>query len=105
MTDLSQCGATRDQERRQTLNGVQVCSVLHVAHVCVLVLVGVGRVTVVHIGHEDVVVVIYFYVAIFVVIFGIRRCTLYICCTICYWDMNSSPFCDINTSFAFILRG
>ena len=40
---------------------MQVCSVLHVAHV------GVRRVTVVivHIGHEDVVVVIYFCVAIF----------------------------------------
>ena len=59
---------TRDQQRRQTLNCVQVCSVLHVAHVCVLVLVGVGRVTVVivHIGHEDVLVVIQFCVAIFV---------------------------------------
>ena len=46
---------------------MQVCSVLHVAHV------GVRRVTVVivHIGHEDVVV------AIFVVIFCIRRCSLY----------------------------
>ena len=41
---------------------MQVCSVLHVAHV------GVRRVTVVivHIGHEDVVVVVYFCVAIFV---------------------------------------
>ena len=40
---------------------MQVCSVLHVAHV------GVRRVTVVivHIGHEDVVVVIYLCVAIF----------------------------------------
>ena len=43
---------------------MQACSVLHVAHV----LVGVRRVTVVmvHIGHEDVVVVIHFCVAIFV---------------------------------------
>ena len=49
-------GVTRDHEKTQTLNSVQVCSVLHVA----LVLVGVRRVTVVivHIGHEDVVVVI-----------------------------------------------
>ena len=47
---------------------MQACSFLHVALVvlCVVVLVGVGRVTVVHIGHEDVVVVIYFCVAIFV---------------------------------------
>ena len=53
-------GVTRDQQRERTLNGVQVCSVLHVAHVvlCVLVLVSVGRVTVVHIGHEEVLVVI-----------------------------------------------
>ena len=77
--DLSQCGVTRDQQREQTLNGVQMCSLIHVAHValCVLVLVGVRRVTVVHIGHEEVLVVIQFYVAIFVVIFCIWRCTLY----------------------------
>ena len=53
---------TRDQQRERTLNGVQMCSLIHVAHVvlCVLVLVGVGRVTVVivHIGHEEVLVVI-----------------------------------------------
>ena len=46
-----------------------MCSLIHVAHVvfCVLVLVGVGRVTVVivHIGHEEVVVVKEFCVAIF----------------------------------------
>ena len=41
---------------------MQACSVLLVAHV----LVGVRRVTVVHIGHEDVVTVIHFCVAIFV---------------------------------------
>ena len=52
---------------------MQACSVLHVARVLV------GRVTVVivHIGHEGVVVVIHFCVAIFVVIFCIRRCSLY----------------------------
>ena len=56
-----------------------MCSLINVAHVvlCVVVLVGVGRVTVVHIGHEDVVVVKKFCVAIFVVICCIRRCTLY----------------------------
>ena len=55
---------------------MQVCSVLHVAHVVV------RRVTVVivHIGHEDVVVVIHFCVAISVVIFCIRRCSLYTKC-------------------------
>ena len=60
-------GVTCDQAR-ETTNGVQMCSFTRVAHVvlCVVVLVGVGRVTVVHIGHEDVVVVIYFCVAIFV---------------------------------------
>ena len=49
-----------------------MCSLILVAHVIlgVLVLVGVRRVTVVivHIGHEDVVNVIYFCVTIFVVI-------------------------------------
>ena len=41
---MSQCGCDAcDQQRELTLNGVQVCSVLHVAHVvlCVVVLVGV----------------------------------------------------------------
>ena len=72
-------GVTCNQQRERTLNGVQVCSVLHVAHVvlCVVMLVGVRRVTVVHIGHDDVVVVLQFFVAIFVVIFCIRKCTLY----------------------------
>ena len=54
-------GDACDQQRELTLNGVQVCSVLHVAHVVlcvVVVLVGVRRVTVVHMGHEEVVVVI-----------------------------------------------
>ena len=58
-----------------------MCSLINVAHVvlCVLVLVGVSHVTVVivHIGHEDVLAVKKFCVAIFVVIFCIRRCTLY----------------------------
>ena len=47
---------------------MQACSVIHVAHVvlCVVVLVGVRRVTVLHISHEDVLVVKYFCVAIFV---------------------------------------
>ena len=79
--DLSQCGVTRDQQRERTLNSAQMCSLIHVTHVvlCVLVLVGVRLVTVVivHIGHEEVLVVIQFCVAIFVVIFCIRRCSLY----------------------------
>ena len=50
---------TRDQQRERTLNGALMCSLIHVAHVvlCVLVLVGVGGVTVVHIGHDAVLVV------------------------------------------------
>ena len=58
--DLSQCGVTRDQQRERTLNGSLMCSVIPVAHVVlrVLVLVGVGGVTVVHIGHDEVLVVI-----------------------------------------------
>ena len=60
---MSQCGC-HISEKDKTSNSVQACSVLHVA----LVLVGVRRVTVVivHIGHEDVVVVKLFCVAIFV---------------------------------------
>ena len=58
----------------KTSNSVQACSDL--AHV-VLVLVGVRRVTVVHIGREGVLVVIHFFVAILFVIFCIRRYSLY----------------------------
>ena len=58
----------------KTSNSVQACSDL--AHV-VLVLVGVRRVTVVHIGHEGVLVVIHFCVAILFVNCCIRRCSLY----------------------------
>ena len=74
--DLSQCGCDTCVMKDKTSNSVQACSDL--AHV-VLVLVGVRRVTVVivHIGHQDVVVVIYFCVAILFVICCIRRCTLY----------------------------
>ena len=70
--DLSQCGVTRDQTRN-TKDSVQVCSVLHVAHVCV------RRVTlvIVHIGLEVVLVVIHFFVAILFVICCIRRYSLY----------------------------
>ena len=69
---------TRDQQRERTLNGALMCSLIHVAHVvlCVLVLVGIGGVTVGHIGHDEVLVVILFYVAIFVVIFCNWKCTL-----------------------------
>ena len=53
-TALSQCGVTSDQTRN-TKDSVQVCSILHVAHV------DLRRVTVVivHIGLEGVHVVIH----------------------------------------------
>ena len=58
-----------------------MCSLVHVAHVvlCVLVLVGVLCVTVVfvHFGLDEVFVVVLKSVAIFVVIFCNWRCTLY----------------------------
>ena len=59
-------GVTRDQQREtlETANSVLMCSLIAHVVLCVLVLVGVRRVTVVHIGHEDVVVVIHFCVAI-----------------------------------------
>ena len=61
-----------------------MCSLINVAHfvLCVLVLVDAGCVAVVHIGHEDVLVVIQFCVASFVVIFCIKRCTLYMSLTV-----------------------
>ena len=69
--DLSQCGCDmydKDKKPKQ-----RACSVPHVA----LVLVGVRRVTVVHIGLDDVVVVMYFCVDILFVMCCIRRCILY----------------------------
>ena len=58
---------TRDQQKERTLKSALMCSLIHVAHVvlCVLVLVDVSGVTVVHIGHNEVLVVIYFYVTVF----------------------------------------
>ena len=51
-----------NDQTKNTKDSVQVCSILHVAHV------GVRRVTlvIVHNGHQDVVVVVDFCVAIFV---------------------------------------
>ena len=72
--DLSQCGCDTCVMKDKTSNSVQACSDL--AHV-VLVLVGVRRVTVVHIGLEGVLVVIHFCVAILFVNCCIRRCSLY----------------------------
>ena len=83
-------GVTR-VTKTKTLNSVQACSVLHVAHA------GVRRVTVVivHIGHEEVVVVIYFCVAILFVIFCIRRCTLY----------NSETYSTVSILHTYSNRG
>ena len=76
--DLSQCGVTRDEDRKHYALCVVV---LFVQIVCVVIvrviLVGVLGVTVVHIGHDEVLVVVLKSVAIFVVIFSIWRCTLY----------------------------
>ena len=72
--DLSQCGCDTCVMKDKTPNSVQACSDL--AHV-VLVLVGVRRVTVVHSGLDEFVVVIYFCVAMLFVICCIRRCSLY----------------------------
>ena len=72
--DLSQCGCDTCVMKDKTSNSVQACSDL--AHV-VLVLVGVRRVTIIHIGLEGVLVVIHFCVAILFVICCIRRYSLY----------------------------
>ena len=60
-------------------NGALLCSLVQVVRVVIVrvIRVGVRGVTVVHIGHDEVLVVIQFYVAIFVVIFCIWRCTVY----------------------------
>ena len=85
----------------KTSNSVQACSDL--AHV-VLVLVSVRRVTVVHIGHEGILVVIHFCVAILFVNCCIRRCSLYtppsvtVDCVDCY-RYNHDKLC-----IKFLLR-
>ena len=58
--DSSQCCVTRDQQRERTLNSAQMCSLIHDAHVVLLCPCACwcGRVTVVRIGREEVVVVI-----------------------------------------------
>ena len=64
---------------RNTTHGALLCSLVQVVRVVIVrvILVGVRCVTVVHIGHDEVLVVVLKYVAIFVVIFCIWRCTLY----------------------------
>ena len=62
-------------------NGALLCSLVQIVRVVIVrvILVGVLCVTVVivHIGHDEVLVVVLKYVAIFVVIFCNWRCTLY----------------------------
>ena len=60
-------------------NGALMCSLVQVVRVVIVrvILVGVRGVTVVHIDHDEVLVVVLKSVAIFVVIFCIWRCTLY----------------------------
>ena len=60
--DLEPMWSVMSDQTKNTKDSVQVCSILHVAHV------GVRRVTlvIVHNGHQDVVVVVDFGVAIFV---------------------------------------
>ena len=60
-------------------NGALLCSLVQIVRVVIVrvILVGVRGVTVVHIGHDEVLVVVLKYVAIFVVIFCNWRCTLY----------------------------
>ena len=62
-----------------TTHGALLCSLVQVMRAVIVrvILVGVLCVTVVHIGHDEVLVVISFYVAKFVVIFCNWRCTLY----------------------------
>ena len=62
-----------------TTHGALLCSLVQVVRVVIVrvILVGVLGVTVVHIGHDEVLVVVLKSVAIFVVIFCNWRCTLY----------------------------
>ena len=62
-----------------TTHGALLCSLVQVVRVVIVrvILVGVRGVTVVHIGHDEVLVVVLKSVAIFVVIFCKWRCTLY----------------------------
>ena len=73
MNGLEPMWSVMNDQTRNTKDSVQVCSILHVAHV------GVRRVTlvIVHNGHQDVVVVVDFCVAILFVNCCIRRYSLY----------------------------
>ena len=77
--NLSQCGVTHHHQTRKTTNGALLCSLVLIARVVIVRVIvdGVLGVTVVHIGHDEVLVIVVIFVAIFVVIFCIWRCTLY----------------------------
>ena len=73
------CDTLSRQEK--TTNGALLCSLVQIARVVIVRVIvdGVLGVTVdVHIGHDEVLVIVVIYVAIFVVIFCNWRCTLYI---------------------------
>ena len=63
----------------KTTNGALLCSLVQVARVVIVRVIvdGVLGVTVVRIGHDEVLVNVVIYVAMLVVIFCTRRCTLY----------------------------
>ena len=98
--DLSQCGCDTCVMKNKTSTSVQACSDLHVAHVhvrCVTVVI-------VHIGHEGVLVVIYFCVAIFVSdllyqeMYSLHPPSVTVDCVDCY-RYNHDKFCT-----KFLLR-
>ena len=78
-----------------TTHGALLCSLVQVVRFVIVrvILVGVLGVTVVHIGHDEVLVVVLKSVAIFV-IFCIWRCTLY---TPRRWQWTSLTVTDIIT--------
>ena len=79
-----------------TTHGALLCSLVQDARVVLVhvIRVGVRCVTVAHIGHDEVLVVIQFCVAIFVVIFCIWRCTLYTSCTAPLFMRPTAVSCD-----------
>ena len=73
-------------------NGALLCSLVQIVRVVIVrvIIVGVfGVIVVIHIGHDEVLVVVLKHVAIFVVIFCIWRCTLYKKCTVFRCDVGT----------------
>ena len=80
MNDLSQEDHDSTSRQETRLNSALLCSLVQIACVVIVrvILVGVlGVMIVVLIGHEEVLVNVVIYVAIFVVIFCNWRCTLH----------------------------